>query len=333
MTPQIANRIEASERTTLEITRSRCRGVDAFAATRLAIGTAFLLVAARSDVRTRKVRDPLWIALGSIGLILLAVELSLEPLDLATPALLGSSAILFYAIFFGASLFDEDGFHLRPVRLALFALAAALFVTPAAIHSARGEVLSQGTLELYSMPVMVVVYQLFYRARILHGGADAKALIALSLLVPTYPDMTPFPLFGTDPRVQGMLRVVLPFSLVIWVNAAVLFLVVPVVLLVVNGIRGDLAFPQAFLGYRVRTDSMPRHAWLMEKIDRRGDHMLVLFPKRGGNPAADLARLREAGVDRVWVTPQIPFMVPLVGGFLLAFLVGNVLLAILPLGG
>jgi len=306
--------------------------VDAFAATRLAIGTAFLLIAAVSDVRTRRVRDPLWIALGSIGLIFLAVQLSLDPSDLATPALLGSAAILFYAIFFGAPLFDEDGFHPRPLRLVLFTLAAVLLVTPAATHVARGENLSQRTLELYSMPVMVIVYQLFYRARLLHGGADAKALIALSLLVPTYPDMSPFPLFGADPRVEGMLRVVFPVSLVIWVNAAVLFLAVPIVLLAVNGIRRDLAFPQAFLGYRVRTDSIPRHAWLMEKIDRRGDHVLVLFPKRGGDPAADLMRLREAGVDRVWVTPQIPFMVPLLGGFLLAFLVGNVLLAILRLG-
>jgi preflagellin peptidase FlaK len=306
--------------------------VDAFAATRLAIGAAVLLAAAVSDVRTRRVRDPWCIALGSVGLLLLAVQLSLEPPDLGPPALLGSAAILFYAIFFGVPLFDDEGFHPRLLRLALFALAGILFVTPAALQAARGEGLPLRTLELYSMPVMVVVYQLFYRARLLHGGADAKALIALSLLVPTYPDAAPFPLFGTDPRVEGVLKIVLPFSLVIWVNAAVLFLAVPVVLFVMNAIRGDVAFPQAFLGYRVPTDSMPRHAWLMEKIDRRGDHLLVLFPKRGGDPVADLARLRGAGVRRVWVTPQIPFMVPLLGGFLLAFLAGNVLLALLRLG-
>ncbi|MGI0148438.1 MAG: A24 family peptidase C-terminal domain-containing protein [Thermoplasmata archaeon] len=306
--------------------------MDAFAATRLLIGTAFLLVAAVSDVRTRKVRDPLWIGLGSIGLVLLAVQLALDTWDPSAAALLGSSAILFYAIFFGAPLIEEDGFHPRPLRLALFGLAAVLFVTPAAIHAASGDSLPPGTLELYSMPVMVIVYQGFYRARLLHGGADAKALIALNLLVPTYPDLTPLPVLGPDPRLEGVLRIVFPFSLVTWVDAAVLFLAVPVVLLVVNAIRGDLAFPQALLGYRVRSNSVPRHAWLMEKIDRRGDHMLVLFPKRGGNPAADLARLRDAGIDRVWVTPQIPFMVPLLGGFLLAFLVGNILLAIPRLG-
>ena len=307
--------------------------MDVFAATRLAIGTALLLIAAVSDVRTRRVRDPLWIALGSIGLILLAVHLSLDPSDLVTPALLGSAAILFYAIFFGAPLFDEDGFHPGPVRLALFALATVLFLAPAAIQAARGESLSQRTLELYSMPAMVIAYQLFYRTRLLHGGADAKALIALSLLVPTHPDMALFPLFGMDPRVEGLLRITLPFSLIIWVNAAFLFLAVPIGLLVLNAIRGDFAFPQAFLGYRVGTDSIPRHAWLMEKIDRQGNRVLVLFPRRGGDPAGDLARLRDAGVDRVWVTPQIPFMVPLFVGFLLAFVLGNVLVGLLGLIG
>lgn len=306
--------------------------MDAFAAARLAIGTGFLVVAAISDVRTRKVRDPLWIALGSIGLILAAVELSVSPFDLGALALLGSSAILFYAIFFGAPLFEEDGFHARPLRLAIFGLAVLLFFAPVVIHSGSASGLPTTTLEWYAMPVMAVLYQGFYRARLLHGGADAKALIALSLLVPRYPEVSPFPLVPLDPRMESVLHLVFPFSLVVWVDAAVLFLAVPIVLLIANAIRGDLAFPQALLGYRVPARSLPRHVWLMEKIDRRGDHLLVLFPKRGGDPAEDLARLRDAGVDRVWVTPQMPFMVPLLGGFLLAFLLGNVLLAILRFG-
>jgi len=32
---------------------------------------------------------------------------------------------------------------------------------------------------------MLVVYQLFYRVRLLHGGADTKGLIALTLLIPS----------------------------------------------------------------------------------------------------------------------------------------------------
>src|SRR5947208_16405868 len=148
------------------------------------------------------------------------------------------------------------------------------------------------------MPAMILVYQLFYRARILHGGADAKALITLGLLVPTYPNMSPFPLMTLDPRVATFWRVTFPFSLVVWVDAAVLFLGVPLGLLLLNAARGDLAFPPALLGYRARLDSFPPHARLMEKISAHGDHVLVLFPTRGGNPTADLQRLRRCGNDR-----------------------------------
>jgi preflagellin peptidase FlaK len=307
--------------------------MDGFAITRLAIGVGFLLVAAVADVRTRRVPDPLWIGLGAIGLVILAFELVQDQIEADAWALLGSAAILFFVIFYGAPLFGEDGFHPRPFRFLLFVVAAGLFVYPAVHHSTSGAPLSQGLLELYSMPAMILVYQLFYRVRILHGGADAKALIALGLLVPTYPSVAPFPLMTIDPRVAAFWRVTFPFSLVMWVDAAVLFLAVPLGLLVWNAAHGDVAVPQALLGYRARLDAFPSHAWLMEKITARGDHVLVLFPKRGGNPTQDLERLRAAGIRRAWVTPQVPFMVPLLGGFLLAFFVGNVLLGFLRLVG
>jgi preflagellin peptidase FlaK len=306
--------------------------VDAFAATRFAVGTAVLLAAAASDVRTRKVSDRWWIALGSLGLVLLAIQLVVERRDPAAAALLGSAALLFYAIFFGRPLLEEDGFHPRLMRVGLLLAAGALFLFPAATHAASGEGLPSDTLELYPLPAMVVIYQGLYWARLLHGGADAKGLIALTLLVPTYPDVSPFPLLVGDPRVEGLFRLAFPFSLVIWVNALVLFLGVPVGLFAANAVRRDVAWPLAFLGYRVSIDAFPRHAWLMEKIDSRGEHVVVLFPRRGGDPAQDLAGLREAGIRRVWVTPQIPFMVLLLGGYLLAFLAGNLLLALLRLG-
>src|SRR5436309_15263360 len=77
------------------------------------------------------------------------------------------------------------------------------------------------------MPVMLVLYQLMLRARLLAGGADAKCLMALTLLVPTYPNASPFPVFTADPRVQPAFQALFPFSFVVLVNAAVLQLVVP----------------------------------------------------------------------------------------------------------
>src|SRR5207253_6655179 len=72
--------------------------------------------------------------------------------------------------------------------------------------------------QLASMPLLVLVYQGFHRLRLLHGGADAKGLIALTLLLPAYPDPLPFPVLQADARVDALLPVVFPFSLVVWLD-------------------------------------------------------------------------------------------------------------------
>jgi len=97
--------------------------VDAFAATRLAAGTAFLVVAVASDFRTRRVRNLLWIGLGTFGLVILVGELLVESAPWPAWSLAGSAALLFYAIFFGRPLFDDDGFHARLGRIVLFLAA------------------------------------------------------------------------------------------------------------------------------------------------------------------------------------------------------------------
>jgi len=305
--------------------------VDAFAATRFAVGAGCLVVAATSDIRTRRVRDPLWIGLGSFGLVLLGAQLVGAGSPWTAWSLVGSAAILFYAVFLGKPLFDDTGFHPRPLRILLFLVAGVLFF--ASLGTGSSAAGGPAMAELASMPVMLVVYQLFYRVRLLHGGADTKGLIALTLLIPTYPDARPFPLLTADPRVESVVRVAFPFSLVVCVDAAIVSLAVPIGLLLYNAVRRDLAFPQAFLGYRAPLDAQPRHTWLMERITDGGEHVLVLFPKRGADPAAQVARLRARGIKRAWVTPQIPFMIPLFLGFVLAFVMGNLLVGILGLTG
>src|SRR5437899_7644111 len=163
--------------------------MDAFAATRLAIGAGFLVVAAASDLRTRRVSNRLWIAMGTLGLIILAMELLIESAPWPMWSLEGSAALLFYAIFFGHPLFDEDGFHARPARIELFLTAATMWISPLGF---TGFVASSVPItELASMPVMVVLYQLMPRARLLTDGADAKCLIALTLLVPADANASP----------------------------------------------------------------------------------------------------------------------------------------------
>lgn len=317
-----------------EITHSRCAAVDPFSAVRLASGAAFLIAAAGMDVRARRVPNSVWVLLGTLGLGLAVVDLATSPASAEYYVVLASTAALFYALFFGEPLFGEDGFHLRPLRIGLLGLAVA------GLAGAAGNVVASGStdlvpfLEFLTMPVMVLAYQGMYHVRLLHGGADAKALIALTVLVPTYPDLAPaIAPFVVDRRIDAAMRLWFPFSFVVLVNAMLLFLAIPLGYLLLNAVRGDLRFPMAFLGRRADLDDLPPHVWLMERIDDRGEHVVVLFPRRGRDRESELDRLRRAGIRRAWVQPQIPFMVPLLGGFLLAFLVGNLLLGFLSLLG
>jgi len=302
--------------------------VEPLAAARAAIGVGALLVAARFDVRTRRVPDPLWLALGTAGLLLLTYEILGSATDLERIALVPAAAVLFYAVFFGETLLDESGLHLRPLRLAGFGLAAALIVGSSVVAFRDGD--STGYASLLAVPAMILIYQGFYQVGLIHGGADAKAMIALTLLVPTYPSAAPFPLLTLDPRIDAPMRLSFPFSLVVFVDAAILYLVVPLAFLVLNALRGDLRLPQALFGYRASLDAVPKNTWLMERIDETGQHVLVLLPRRGRDPTVELQRLRDAGHRRAWVQPKIPFMVPLAAGFAVAFFLGNLLGVILP---
>jgi len=105
-----------------------------------------------------------------------------------------------------------------------------------------------------------------------------------------------------------------------------LFLVIPVAIAVYNVSRGDLGFPEMFFGYRMDIGDVQRkHVWPMEKVVNM-QRVLVLFPSRS-TAGRNLRSLKDAGVERVWVAPKVPFMVPLLMGFVTAFTIGDLMIA------
>ncbi|MGQ4556354.1 prepilin peptidase [Halobellus sp. GM3] len=92
------------------------------------------------------------------------------------------------------------------------------------------------------------------------GGADAKALITIAILLPTFP--TYYFSGYTLPYVETTLGV---FSMTILTNTVVLAAAYPLALAVRNALDGDVAFPVAFLGRRIATDALPTaHGRLFE---------------------------------------------------------------------
>jgi preflagellin peptidase FlaK len=170
---------------------------------------------------------------------------------------------------------------------------------------------------LIFIPIMIVLMYAFFQMRLLFGGADAKALMALAILVPIQPLIGSFPLWPSY----------LPGSWSIFANAIILFLFIPLSLLLFNIAKRNLRFPHCLLGYVISVEKAKQtFVWPMEKI-KNGKRKLVYMPKNF-NVEEELAEFEKLGIKEIWVTPKIPFMIPLLAGFLATFILGDILLQI-----
>lgn len=176
---------------------------------------------------------------------------------------------------------------------------------------------------LVGIPAFVaVVYALWYFG-LVAGGADAKALMAIGLLLP-------FPLA----LAEGIPFLASPWpgSVVVLTNSLLAFMVIPVALALWNLAHGDVRFPLLFLGVKRRAADVKRgHAWPMETVGEDGARRTRLFASRmeASEVEETFARVQALGDERVWVSPKIPFLVPLLAGFVLAFVVGDLLTGVL----
>lgn len=170
---------------------------------------------------------------------------------------------------------------------------------------------------LVFIPIMIALMYAFFQMRLLFGGADAKALMALAILVPILPRIGNIPLWDSF----------LPGSWSIFANATILFLFIPVSLLIYNISKKNLRFPHCLLGYVISVEkAKQKFVWPLEKI-KEGKRKLMYMPKNF-DVDEELAEFEKLGITEIWVTPKIPFMIPLLAGFLVTFFLGDILLQI-----
>lgn len=174
----------------------------------------------------------------------------------------------------------------------------------------------------------------------LFGGADAWALIFITAFVPLFPAM---PLLGYPPLAF------FPFSVL--VNAVIINLFVPAGIFVYNIARGNRApLHYLFFGFPVPGASIrAAHGFVMEEISEengvlvrrfiparellmralRGERTLYTRDLRvnPGKYQRELELFGRAG--SVWILYGIPFIVPITGGFILAFGAGDLIFAAL----
>ena len=164
------------------------------------------------------------------------------------------------------------------------------------------------------LTIMIALMYVLFRLRLIFGGADAKAIMTLAILVPLEPAIMDFPLWNS----------LMPFSWVVFSNSVVLFLLIPLGLLIFNIARRNIEFPYCFLGYRMSVEkAKKRFVWPLEKI-KDGKRKFIYIPK-DFNVEEELEEFEKNSITEIWVTPKIPFMIPLLAGFVCSFILGDIL--------
>lgn len=165
------------------------------------------------------------------------------------------------------------------------------------------------------IPIMIALMYILFQLRLIFGGADAKALMAIAILVPLEPVISDFPIWNSS---------VMPSSWFIFSNSIIIFLFIPLSLLIYNIAKRNVKFPYCVLGYKLNIKkARQRFVWPLEKIVD-GKRKFVYMPK-DFYVEKELNEFEKNGIDEIWVTPKIPFMIPLLIGFICAFVLGDIL--------
>jgi len=268
------------------------------------------------DWRTRRIDNVYWIGLSILGLALIPIQLRIDeqPIEYLL-VLIPVLAIL-------ADVYWDAG---KGTTLANLAPAMKYAVAIVAIvllgYLWFNETYFQ---HLLAVPIMMLFIVLMYMLDIIRGGADAKALLALSILFPFYPAIGPFPMFEAA---NDSTEILFPFSFIILVTAAVIVAFFPLGFMIKNLSNHEFRFPQGFLGYKMDAEDINgRHVWLMERIEG-GRHRAYTRPRADEDLEKEVGLLAGADFKRIWVTPKIPFVVPMLVALVFSSVVGNLLLA------
>ena len=174
---------------------------------------------------------------------------------------------------------------------------------------------------LLFIPMMIGLVYVFFQMRLIFGGADAKALMAIAILAPLEPAIEQFPLWKGS---------IMPFSWSIFSNSIIIFLFIPLSLLIFNIAKRNIQFPYALLGYKMKiSKAREEFVWPLEKIVN-GKRKFVYMPK-DFDVNDEYDEFEKNGITEVWVTPKIPFMIPLLIGFIVAFIFGDILFSLINL--
>ena len=183
-----------------------------------------------------------------------------------------------------------------------------------------------------SVLVQIWLFDTMWKLRLLHGGADAKALMLVAILLPTWATIPP--IFQGDSWSLMSAHMPPAFALLIW--GALAFLAIPLILIIRNTVQGNISsfndMKLAWHATRMPLDQvMDNHVWLLDEVIDKPDgttgvHTRIRAPSK--TPSDDklmkqINALKEIGEDVGWVTHKWPLLTILLPAILPMIMLGD----------
>jgi len=254
-----------------------------------------MLSASASDIRRREVSDIHWFVISAIGAIY--------------GIRLGLTGWLLFVVGFVMILSSVYSPRLDGIRSVTVLILSVPVMSMS--YLASGDV----------MPVIAAAMSILavamYYSGVMTGGADVKALIALSMAFPIYPDAGCILWEPTFP--QSMVLNPVMSSLVIGLLISVLLTLPTVVRNLITGQRPIQSFPMGV------GEARGSFVWPLEDVV--DGKRAIIGPS--DNTEEVYRRLQDAGIEEIRVAWMIPFIVPLTAGLIITILLGCPLFAVI----
>lgn len=305
----------------------------------LLVGMAW---AAWMDHKNRRVPNEHWIVWAKPAVFIWALDLMVQGADWTIYLTAAGVVALASVSVFGRPTFSEAragswmdrAFLLWYLLAAVGTVAGALkyqHVTPIDVVLNQGDGLGILWWKTASVFFVILFIDLAWRLRLLHGGADAKALMWVTLVFPSWVTV-PLPL-----AISGASSVVaLPVSVALLIWGGLAFLLIPFILLLFNAKRGYIGrlsdFRYAWHASKIPLDEvLDRHVWLLTDtmVMPSGEETVVhrsRAPRQTPTEEAlraHVERLKALGVEEVWVSFKMPLLVFLFPAVLPLVLIGD----------